>query len=90
MKRGSSMKRNHPVPEDSRVIAVYPVCNHGGVEILSVKKDVDAIRAEVAVNTGSRREYKGFYKVNRTKTTGRAFIKMYGLLYYLDQFQRIR
>ena len=84
------MKRNHPVPEDSRVIAVYPVCNHGGVEILSVKKDVDAIRAEVAVNTGSRREYKGFYKVNRTKTTGRAFIKMYGLLYYLDQFQRIR
>lgn len=90
MKRGSSMKRNHPVPEDSRVIAVYPVCNHGGVEILSVKEDVDAIRAEVAVNTGNRREYKGFYKVNRTKTTGRAFIKMYGLLYYLDQFQRIR
>lgn len=90
MKRGSSMKRNHPVPEDSRVIAVYPVCNHGGVEILSVKEDDDSIRAEVAVNTGSRREYKGFYKVNRTKTTGRAFIKMYGLLYYLDQFQRIR
>lgn len=84
------MKRIRPVPEGSRVIAVYPVCNYGGVEILSVKEDVDAIRAEVAINTGDRREYKGFYKINRTKTTDRAFFKMYGLLYYLDQFQRIR
>lgn len=84
------MKHIRPVPKDSRVIAVYPICNHGGVEILSAKEDVDAIRAEVAVNTGSRREYKGFYKINRTKTTDRAFFKMYGLLYYLDQFQRIR
>lgn len=53
------MKRIRPVPEGSRVIAVYPVCNYGGVEILSVKEDVDAIRAEVAINTGSQREYKG-------------------------------
>lgn len=84
------MKRIRLVPEDSRVIAVYPVCNYGGVEILSVKEDNDAIRAEVAINTGSKRKYKGFYKINRTKTTDRAFFKMYGLLYYLDQFQRIR
>lgn len=84
------MKRIRPVPEDSQVIAVYPVCNYGGVEILSVKEDADAIRAEVAINTGDRREYKGFYKINRTKTTDRAFFKMYGLLYYLDQFRRIR
>ena len=68
---------------------MYPVCNYGGVEILSVKEDVDAIRAEVAINTGDRREYKGFYKINRTKSTNRAFFKMYGLFYYLDQFQRI-
>lgn len=84
------MKRIRPVPEGSRVIAVYPVYNYGGVEILSVKEDDDAVRAEVAINTGSYREYKGFYKINRTKTTDRAFFKMYGLLYYLDQFQRIR
>lgn len=84
------MKRIRSVPEGSRVIAVYPVCNYGGVEILSVKEDNDAIKAEVAINTGDRREYKGFYKINRTKSTDRAFFKMYGLLYYLDQFQRIR
>lgn len=61
------MKRIRPVPEDSRVIAVYPIYNYGGVEILSVKEDVDAIRAEVAINTGDRREYKGFYKNQSNK-----------------------
>ncbi len=89
MKRGSSMKRNRPVPEDSRVIATYPICNYGGVEILSVKGDDDAIRAEVAINTGDRREYRGFYKVNNAKKNGRAFFKMFGSVFWLDQFQRI-
>ena len=30
------LRCHRPVPTDRRVIAVYPICNFGGVEILGV------------------------------------------------------
>lgn len=80
------LRRHRQVPADCHIIAVYPICNFGGVEILGVNSYEE--RVEIAVNNGESRDYRGCYKLYKTKT-GRSFFKMGGLLYYLDQFQRI-
>nr|DAH32259.1 MAG TPA: Transcription elongation factor Elf1 like [Caudoviricetes sp.] len=69
-------------------IAVCPVCNHGGYEILSIKYKDGEEYVEVAVNDGERQIVQGFRKVSYT-TSGRTFFKMFGLRHYLDQFIKL-
>lgn len=80
------LSRHRPVPTDRRVIAVYPVCNFGGIEVLGVNTYEECV--EIAVNNGESRDYRGCYKLYATKT-GRSFFRMGGLAYYLDQFLRV-
>lgn len=80
------LRRHRQVPADRHIIAVYPICNFGGVEILEVNSCEE--RVEIAVNNGESRDYRGRYKLYETKT-GRSFFKMGGLAYYLDQFLRV-
>lgn len=74
--------------ELSRAIAVYPVCNHGGYEILRYDCIAGEERVRVAINNGESRRDCGYRKISYT-TTGRAFFKMFGLRLYLDQFIKI-
>lgn len=71
-----------------RPIAVYPVCNHGGYEILRYDCVAGEERVRVAINNGESRRDCGYRKISYT-TTGRAFFKMLGLRLYLDQFIKI-
>lgn len=80
------LSRHRPVPTDRRIIAVYPICNFGGIEVLGVNTYEE--RVEIAVNNGESRDYRGCYKLYATKT-GRSFFRMGGLAYYLDQFLRV-
>lgn len=80
------LSRHRPVTTDRRVVAVYPVCNFGGIEVLGVNTYEE--RVEIAVNNGESRDYRGCYKLYATKT-GRSFFRMGGLAYYLDQFLRV-
>lgn len=72
----------------SRAIAVYPVCNHGGYEILRYDCVAGEERVHVATNNGESRQDHGYRKISYT-ATGRAFFKMFGLRLYLDQFIKI-
>ena len=84
----SYKRRVHPVPAGAKVIATYPICNFGGVEILAFSDHDDISEyVEVATVNGDERNYMGLHKVYMTKQ-GRAFFRMYGLVYYLDNFQR--
>lgn len=80
------LSHHRPVPTYRRVIAVYPVCNFGGIEVLELNAVEEII--EIAVNNGESRDYRGCYKLYATKT-GRSFFRMGGLAYYLDQFLRV-
>mgnify|MGYP004510006585 CR=1 FL=1 len=80
------LHHHRPVPTDRRVIAVYPICNFGGIEVLGVNTYEE--RVEIAVNNGESRDYRGCYKLYATKT-GRSFFRMGGLAYYLDQFLKV-
>lgn len=71
-----------------RPIAVYPVCNHGGYEILRYDCVAGEERVRVATNNGESRQDHGYRKISYT-ATGRAFFKMFGLRLYLDQFIKI-
>lgn len=84
--RRPPLHHHRPVPAGRRIIAVYPICNFGGVEVLGVNAYEE--RIEIAVNNGESRDYRGSYKLYETKT-GRSFFKMGGLPYYLDQFMRL-
>lgn len=72
----------------SRPIAVYPICNHGGYEILRYDCVAGEERVHVATNNGENRQDHGYRKISYT-ATGRAFFKMFGLRLYLDQFVKI-
>lgn len=74
--------------ELSRAIAVYPVCNHGGYEILRYDCVDGEERVRVATNNGESRQDHGYRKISYT-ATGRAFFKMFSLRLYLDQFIKI-
>lgn len=65
-------------------IAVYPLTNWGGVELLGVQNSVDD-KVEVAINTGSTRKQRGPYKVYTT-ARGRTYFIMDSIRYYLDDF----
>lgn len=78
------LRFHRPIPVGRHVVAVYPICNFGGIEVLAVCKE----RIEIAVNNGESRDYRGCYKLYATKT-GRSFFRMGGLAYYLDQFMRV-
>ena len=73
--------------ELSRAIAVYPVCNHGGYEILRYDCMTGEERVRIAVNNGEERKDCGYHKIYYT-IAGRAYFKMFGLRHYLDQFIR--
>lgn len=68
-------------------IAVYPLTNWGGVEVLGVQNGVDD-KVEVAINTGSTRKQRGPYKVYTT-ARGRTYFIMDSIRYYLDDFVRL-
>lgn len=74
--------------ELSRPIAVYPVCNHGGYEILRYDCAAGEERVRVATSNGENRQDCGYRKISYT-AAGRAFFKMFGLRLYLDQFIKI-
>lgn len=67
---------------------MYPICNHGGYEILSTKEECGEESVEVAMNNGEKRIGYGYKKVKYT-TAGRAYFYMFGLRYYLDNFIRV-
>lgn len=74
--------------ELSRAIAVYPVCNHGGYEILRYDCVAGEECVRVAINNGKSRRDCGYRKISYT-AAGQAFFKMFGLRLYLDQFIKI-
>lgn len=69
-------------------IAVYPLNNWGGVELLGVQCGVDD-KVEIAINNGERRKQRGPYKIYTTPTTGRMYFIMGGVRYYLSDFVRV-
>ena len=68
-------------------IAVYPLTNWGGVELLGVQCGIDD-KVEIAINNGTTRKQRGPYKIYTT-TTGRMYFVMNGVRYYLSEFQRV-
>lgn len=83
---------NHAVLTEAqqlqKPLAVMCVCNHGGYEILSYKYNDGNEFVEVVQNDGEKRIGLGYRKITYT-AKGRAFFKMFGLRYYLDEFIRI-
>lgn len=69
-------------------IAVYPLTNCGGVELLGVQCGVDD-KVEIAINNGTTRKQRGPYKIYTTPTTGRMYFVMGGVRYYLSEFVRV-
>lgn len=69
---------------DRRPIAVYPICNWGGYEILSI----DDERVEIAVNDGETRRYAGSHKLYTSKS-GTTYFRRNGVIYHLDEFMRV-
>lgn len=68
-------------------IAVFPLTNWGGIEVLGIQNGVDD-KVEVAINTGSTRKQRGPYKVYTT-ARGRTYFIMDSIRYYLDDFVRL-
>lgn len=72
---------------NARTIAVIPLSNHGGLEILESGTNCDD-QLLACFNFGNGREYFHFHNVHCTPS-GRAFIRKMGVRYYLDQMMRV-
>lgn len=82
---------NESIPHSSatvRPIAVCPICNHGGYEILRYEYENGEERVRIAINDGEMNKDCGYRKIGYT-LTGRAYFKLFGRRLYLDEFIRI-
>lgn len=71
-------------PPEKHAIAVYPLNNWGGLEIIATEEAC----VEVAINNGERRKQAGRHKIYQTNK-GHAYFIMHGSRYYLDEFTRV-
>ena len=71
--------------ENAAPVGVYPICNVGGLAVLSISEDGE--KAIAAWDFGT-----GYQKIRRhnihTTYTGRAYIRKGGNRYYFDQIIR--
>ena len=70
----------------AKAVAVLPLSNWGGLEILETEYTGEPILA--CFNYGSGRKNFHFHNVHRTES-GRYYIRKLGTRYYLDQMMRV-
>lgn len=71
-----------------RPIAVCPVCNHGGYEILAIEERAEGYFVEIALNDGEKQTMIGFRRVNY-RVYGSPYIKLFGDKIPIDSFMKI-
>lgn len=68
-------------------IAVYPICNHGGYEILSIIDKPEGYFVELAMNNGETRKPLGSRKVSFANDM--PYFKLFGEKLFLNDFMKL-